>query len=105
MGCVRTFGEFFKSDILQSYKEILISAIALEISWIVLLVWFMFEPVKRKDILLLTAIPMIIANLLHNYTLETAQFLGNLLFLVLFIGLYLIGYYLLHNHEKKHRYH
>ncbi len=95
------FIEFLKSDIQQNYKQIIISAIALEISWVVLFVWFVLEPIKRKDILLLTTIPMIIANFLNNYTLDTMQFLSNLLFLVLFISLYFIGYYLLKKCEKK----
>jgi hypothetical protein len=95
------FGEFIKNDIQNNYKEILISAIALEISWIVLFIWFVFEPIQRKEILLLTTIPMIIANILNNYTLELIQFLTNLLFLGLFISLYFIGYYLLNNLSKK----
>jgi hypothetical protein len=93
------FGEFLKSDITDNYKLILISAIALETSWIVLFVWFLFEPIKRKEILLITTIPMLIANILNNYSLEIVQFLLNLSFLVLFLSIYFIGYYLLKKYE------
>jgi len=89
------FGEFLKSDIKDNYKQIFIAAIALELSWIALMIWFLAEPIKRKDILLLTTIPMIIANFLNNYSLGVTQFLSNLLFLIIFISLYFIGYYLL----------
>lgn len=95
------FSEFLKIDIENNSQKILISAIALEISWIVLFVWFIFEPIKRKELLLLTTIPMIVANILNNYTLELMQFLTNLLFLGLFISLYFIGYYLLQEYEKR----
>lgn len=95
------FGEFFKDNIELNYKETIISALALEISWIVLFIWFILKPYKRKDILILTTIPMIIANLLHNYTVAPMEFLFNILFLGVFISLYFIGYYLLKRYEMK----
>ena len=95
------FEEFFKNNIELNYKETIISALALEISWIVLFIWFILKPYKRKDILILTTIPMIIANLLHNYTLAPMEFLFNILFLGVFISLYFIGYYLLKKYEMK----
>jgi len=95
------FSDFFMYEIKNNYKEVIISALALEISWVVIFIWFLFDPFKRKDILLLTTIPMVLANILNNYTLETIPLLLNILFLTLFISLYFIGYYLLRKHEAK----
>lgn len=98
---IELFGEFLQNGIDQKYKETLISALALEISWIVIFIWFALEKFQRKDILIITTIPMIIANLLNNYTLELMEFFINLLFLTIFISLYLIGYLLLKKYETK----
>lgn len=93
--------EFMKVKTQGNYKDTLISALTLEISWVVLFIWFAMKPYERKDILILTAIPMIIANILHNYTLEFVDFILNIVFLGLFISLYFIGYYLLKKYETK----
>lgn len=93
------FGEFFQSGIDQNYKETIISALALELSWVVLFIWFALEPYKRKDILILATIPMVIGNLLHNYTLPPKEFLFNLFFLALFVSFYFAGYFLLKNQK------
>ena len=47
-------------------REILISAIALEFGWAALLLWVIGKPCERRHIVLFTAIPMIIGNLLHS---------------------------------------
>lgn len=86
---------FFQKSLSLDNKDYIISAIALEVSWILLMVWFMLNPIQRKDILILTIVPMIIANILNNYNLELFDFLLNLSLLSLFISLYLLGYYLL----------
>ena len=93
--------EFMKVETQGNYKDTIISALALEISWVVLFIWFAIKPYERKDILILTTIPMIIANLLNNYILEPMDFLLNILFLGIFISLYFIGYYLLKRYEMK----
>jgi len=95
------FSEFIKIDIQNQYKEMYISAIALELSWVVILTWFLAEPFKRKEIVLITTVPMIIANILHNYTLGMVEFVINLLFLILFVSLYFVGYYLLNHFSKR----
>ncbi|PHO08645.1 hypothetical protein CPG37_13440 [Malaciobacter canalis] len=84
--------------------EILISAISLEIAWISIFVWFSFRPKERKDILILTIIPMIISNTLTNLTLAQMQIYTNILFLFLFSSLYLIGYFLLRFSNKEYFY-
>lgn len=84
--------------------EILISAISLEIAWISIFVWFSFRPKERKDILILTIIPMIISNTLTNLTLAQIQIYTNILFLFLFSSLYLIGYFLLRFSNKDYFY-
>lgn len=95
------FSEFIKIDIQNQYKEMFISAIALELSWIILLIWFLAEPFKRKEIFLIIAVTMIIANILHNYTLGMMEFVTNLFLLILFVSLYFIGYYLLNYFSKR----
>ena len=47
-------------------REILISAIALEFGWAAMLLWVIGKPCERRHIVLFTAIPMIIGNLLHS---------------------------------------
>ena len=47
-------------------REILISTIALEFGWAVLLSWALFNPFSRRQLLLITAFPLIISNILHN---------------------------------------
>lgn len=47
-------------------KEFIISGIALEFGWIALLVWMIFKPVERRYLLLFTAIPMMLGNILHS---------------------------------------
>ena len=50
----------------NTVREILISAIALEFGWAALLLWVIGKPCERRHIVLFTAIPMIIGNLLHS---------------------------------------
>lgn len=50
----------------NTVREILISAVALEFGWAALLLWVIGNPCERRHIVLFTAIPMIIGNLLHS---------------------------------------
>jgi hypothetical protein len=66
--------EFFALQLNDSVREILISAIALEFGWAVLLLWALGDPCARRHVVLLTAIPMLIGNLFHS--LNQALFAG-----------------------------
>jgi len=57
---------FFAPQYSNSIKEILISAIALEFAWAILLFWVILKPFERKKILLITAITMMLGNILHS---------------------------------------
>ena len=58
--------KFFDSQISNTLRDVLISAIALEIGWAALLIWAIFKPLERRHVLLFTAIPMMLGNLLHS---------------------------------------
>ncbi|MBN1541930.1 hypothetical protein JW992_07260 [candidate division KSB1 bacterium] len=58
--------QFFASETGLETGRILISALTLEIAWAALLVWALFNPGERRQVLLLTALAMWAANLLHS---------------------------------------
>ncbi|WP_419659075.1 uncharacterized protein Dvar_79540 [Desulfosarcina variabilis str. Montpellier] len=66
---------FYSVDILRSIydsqynsaiKEIMISAVVLEIGWITLLIWVIIDPFERRHILLFTIPPILLGNILHG---------------------------------------
>jgi hypothetical protein len=57
---------FFDSQLEASVRDVLISAIALEWGWTVLLVSVLFQPFEKRFLLLFTAVPMILGNLFHS---------------------------------------
>jgi len=67
--------EFFDLQLNDRVREILISAIALEFGWAALLLWVLGDPYARRHVVLLTALPMIIGNLLQSS--NQALFLGS----------------------------
>ena len=58
--------DFFDPQFDNATREILISAIALEFGWASLLLWALCKPGERRHVLLMTAIPMAMGNLLHS---------------------------------------
>lgn len=95
------FGKFFAAQIGIDVKQIITSAIALELGWAALLVWVVFKPLERRHILLFTAAAMLIGNLLTNIqhvmfadgtmgTL-TLNLLGGLIFAGLFVSAFFIA--------------
>jgi len=93
------FGQFFDAQIGGEEKQIIISAIALELGWAALLVWVVFKPLERRHILLFTAAAMIAGNLLTN--IQQVMFAGgtvktvtlNLLGGLIFAGLFVLAFF------------
>ena len=79
-------------------KEILISPIALELGWMVMLIWVVFKPFERRHILLFTVIPVLCANVMHDISMEkmmsTGALLVNLFFGLAYAGLFVFAYFL-----------
>jgi len=92
--------EFYSSSE-DTIKEILISAIVLEFAWGLLLIWMILNPFKRKDIMLLSIVPILMGNILHNINLVLFQqgnimdgivnFLFGFLYAVLYLFAYKVG--------------
>jgi len=91
--------QFFDAQIGGEVKQIIISAIALELGWAALLVWVVFKPLERRHILLFTAAAMLIGNLLTN--MQQVMFAGgtvksvtlNLLGGLIFAGLFVLAFF------------
>ncbi len=69
--CIDLLKEFFAPQFNNAVREILISAIALEFGWAAMLLWVAFKPFERRHLILFTAMPMIIGNLLHSINQST----------------------------------
>lgn len=59
-------GAFFDPRYNNAIKEIMISAVVLEIGWITLLVWVIIKPFERRHILLFTIVPILLGNFFHG---------------------------------------
>ena len=57
--------DFLNPQYTNTIREILISAIALEFGWVIILLWVIFKPFERRHLLIFTAISMIIGNILY----------------------------------------
>jgi hypothetical protein len=88
-------GSIFSSQYNNAIKEIMISAAALEIGWITLLVWMILNPFERRHIILFTIIPILLGNILHgvNQLMTNSE---NLMAIALntFFGLFYSGLYI-----------
>lgn len=63
---IELWRNFFDPQFNNATREIIISAIALEFGWSALLLWALCKPGERRHILLMTAIPIAMGNLLHS---------------------------------------
>lgn len=96
---VELLREFYSPRPGPAFREVLISAIALELGWAALLIWVIFKPSERRHVLLFTAASMLIGNLLHGldqylYLGEGAGAMaGNLVFGLLFAGLFVTAFW------------
>jgi hypothetical protein len=50
----------------NAVREIMISAVVLEIGWISLLCWVIVKPFQGRHILLFTIVPVLLGNILHS---------------------------------------
>jgi predicted MFS family arabinose efflux permease len=58
--------DLFPAHYNNEINGFLISGIALNFGWAALLGWMIFKPFERRHILLLTIIPMLLANILQS---------------------------------------
>ena len=97
---VTLLNEFFDSQYNGAIREILISAIILEFTWALLLLWVVMNPFERKHILLFTMIPIISGNILHSVSQQMDTHGGydtviwNTLFGFFYAGLYAVAFFL-----------
>lgn len=91
---------FFDTQYTSSIREMLISAIILEFSWALLLLWVVFKPFERRHILLFTIIPILFGNILHSISqlMDAPGSYGsialNTIFGLFYAGLYAVAYFL-----------
>ena len=95
---VNIFRSLFHSQYSYAIREIMISAVVLEIGWITLLVWLIFNPFERRHILLFTIVPILLGNILHG-VLQLGLNSGNsgaialnTAFGILYAGLYVVAF-------------
>lgn len=97
---INLLSAFFTFQCDNATREIIISGIALEFGWVVLLGWMIFKPIERRYILLFTVIPIILGNIFHSAN----QFLNlhkdpfmialNIGIGILYAALYVLAYFL-----------
>jgi hypothetical protein len=89
---------FFDPQHNNAIREIMISAIVLEIGWITLLVWVIIKPFERRHILLFTIVPILLGNILHGinqfvtHSGKSSAIALNTAFGVLYSGLYVVAF-------------
>jgi hypothetical protein len=95
---VDLFRKFFYLQYNTSVREVMISAIILEIGWAMLLVWVILKPFEKRHILLFTAVPILLGNMLHSLNQFGTHFDNfnaiavNTIFGVLYSGLYVVAF-------------
>ena len=88
----------FSSQYNSAIKEVMISAAALEIGWITLLVWVILNPFERRHILLFTIVPILLGNILHGVNqlgIHSENFMAivlNTIFGLFYSGLYIVAF-------------
>jgi hypothetical protein len=88
----------FDSQYNNAIKEIMISAVVLEIGWITLLVWVIINPFERRHILLFTIVPILLGNILHGvnqfgtHSGNARAIALNTAFGLLYSGLYIVAF-------------
>jgi len=88
----------FSSQYNDAMKEIMISAAALEIGWITLLVCVILNPFERRHILLFTIVPILLGNILHvanqlgTHSENLMATVLNTIFGLFYSGLYIVAF-------------
>lgn len=89
---------FFDMQNNASVREIMISALVLEIGWAILLGWVIIKPFENRHILLTTAIPILLGNSLHSISQVEANFASssaialNSIVGLLYSGLFIVAF-------------
>jgi len=96
---VELLRELFSPRTGAAFREVLISAIALEFGWAAMLIWVIFKPSERRHILLFTVILLLTGNLLHgiNQYIFLGEGIGtmarNWIVGLLFAGLFVTAFF------------
>lgn len=85
------FMEIITGDFSIIENQVFISALSLEISWVFLFIWFILRPCKRRDILIISLIPMITANFLNTIFSDSSFWLNTFILCVCCI-VFITGY-------------
>ena len=89
---------FFDPHHNNAIREIMISAVVLEIGWITLLVWMIIKPFQRRHILLFTIVPILLGNILHGINQfwtpggNSSAIALNTVFGLFYSGLYVVAF-------------
>jgi hypothetical protein len=96
--CIDLLRAFFDPHLNNAIREIVISAVVLEIGWIALLCWVIVKPFQGRHILLFTIVPVLLGNILHS----VSQFMAhsgnasaialNVVSGLLYSGLYVVAF-------------
>lgn len=95
---VDLFRAFFDPYYNNAIREIIISAVVLEIGWIALLVWVIIKPFERRHILLITIVPILLGNILHSvsqfgtHSGNSSAILISTAFGLFYSGLYVVAF-------------
>jgi hypothetical protein len=82
----------------NAIREIMISAVVLEVGWITLLVWVINNPFERRSILLFTIVPILLGNIFHGvnqfgtHSGNAWEIALNTAFGLLYSGLYIVAF-------------
>lgn len=97
---VELLKEFFSPQVTDSIRNILISAISLQFGWAAILLWVVIKPFERRQLILFTALPMAIGNLLYSITqfinaeIKAAEIALNLGTGIFMAGLFVFAFFL-----------
>ena len=96
--CIDLLRAFFDPHLNNAIREIVISAVVLEIGWITFLVWLIIKPFERRHILLFTIVPILLGNILHGVNQFTTHsgnvgaIVLNTVFGLLYSGLFVVAF-------------
>lgn len=79
-----------------SSRQALAAAASFEVGWVLLLLWFLFDPGRRRGVLLLSTAPILLASSAYSLLNGTAgsEVVANLAVALGYCGCYLYAYYL-----------
>jgi len=96
--CVSSVRAFLDSSSNTDMRRFLVSAIALQTSWSILLIWTAFRPFERRYMLLFTSLPVFLGNVLAGYSQfmeshTSGPFVLNTIIGLIFSALFLAAFF------------